>query len=296
MPYQDVDLNFRLPHKLFSGLHRVLHDSFVSSALGGSAGNIARFWSCSCQSCPHCPSWDGVNDMQRMAGSKSLEVLSWWSLLSSTGATKHTNFIMFLVVKSIVKDASVGQTWPKVWSVLCWSRPTPCRWLLYHPVCLVAVRSRLSGKSLSSQQCCLQLLLSPLQGRQVRRVSSMDKARSSLESLCKPADWLDQRPHCHALFRMPGAGLDVVSPDLMHCKQLGPLGTDQVLLGSVLTWLIKHYLPGTIAQTWLWFGSSSRPGTRTFKVEVNQRLNRSLPTPSKLVQKRGTRANTPLIV
>ena len=31
-------------------------------------------------------------------------------------------------------------------------------------------------------------------------------------------------------------------PDLMHVKHLG---VDLSLLGSALTWLLKHYLPGT---------------------------------------------------
>ena len=57
--------------------------------------------------------------------------------------------------------------------------------------------------------------------------------------------WAAENPNCHPLFSMPGAGLDLVSPDLMHCK---PLGTDQLRIGSALTWLIKQYLPGTIAQ------------------------------------------------
>ena len=64
-------------------------------------------------------------------------------------------------------------------------------------------------------------------------------------SLWKPDEWLAEHSTCHNLFRMPGGGLDLVSPDLMHCKHLG---TDQLLLGSVLTWLVKHYLSGTNAQ------------------------------------------------
>ena len=43
---------------------------------------------------------------------------------------------------------------------------------------------------------------------------------------------------------MHGAGIDLVFPDLMHCKHLG---TDQLLIGSVLTWMIKVYMPGTVA-------------------------------------------------
>ena len=54
------------------------------------------------------------------AGGKSLEVLSWSSLLCK-GPTKVTNFLLFLLVKSVAKDYGLGQTWPKAWKVLCWS-------------------------------------------------------------------------------------------------------------------------------------------------------------------------------
>ena len=52
-------------------------------------------------------------------------------------------------------------------------------------------------------------------------------------------------PECHPFFTMHGSGIDLVFPDLMHCKHLG---TDQLLLGSILTWMTKHYMPGTIAE------------------------------------------------
>ena len=37
------------------------------------------------------------------------------------------------------------------------------------------------------------------------------------------------------------SGIDLVFPDLMHTKHLG---TDQLLLGSVLTWLVASLLEG----------------------------------------------------
>ena len=300
VPYQDVDLNFLLPHKLFSGLYHVLHDSFVSSLLGGSAGNTARFWrqmqkhpfvlarphlqneAAVAKVVPIALHGDGVNYMQRKAGSKSLEVLSWSSLLSSTGATKHTNFIMFLIVKSIVKDEGVGQTWPKVWRVLCWSLQALSSgfWPMAnydgkefeegsedflkkgqplaggYSATLFVLRSdqdflanHFHLNSASSNYPCP--LCKADRFPESRPWTDCRPGAAWRDSLWKPADWLEEHPQAHALLRMPGAGLDVVSPDLMHCKHLG---TDQVLLGSVLTWLIKHYLPGTIAQnlTMVW--------------------------------------------
>ena len=58
-------------------------------------------------------------------------------------------------------------------------------------------------------------------------------------------EWLANHPTCHPFFRMEGSGLDLIFPDLMHLKHLG---TDQLLLGSVLVWLTKHFLGGTMRQ------------------------------------------------
>ena len=64
---------------------------------------------------------DSVQYMQiKRAGGKSLEVLSWCSLLTK-GPTKMTSFLIFLVVKSVVKDDGFNLTWPRVWRVLSWS-------------------------------------------------------------------------------------------------------------------------------------------------------------------------------
>ena len=58
---------------------------------------------------------DGVSYTQtQRAGSKSMDVLSWTSLLSK-GATKHTTFLIFLLVKSLAKDFGLSQTWPRAW-------------------------------------------------------------------------------------------------------------------------------------------------------------------------------------
>ena len=294
VPYQDIDLNFLLPHKLFSGLYHSLHQSFVTSVLGGSSENTTRFWrqmqkhpfvlarphlqnpAALSKVVPIALHGDGVNYMQRRAGSKTLDVLSWSSLLSSTGPTKHTNFLMFLVVKAIVKDEGVGQTWPKVWKVLCWSLEALSTG--YWPVTnydgteFVEGTEDYSkkGQPLAEGYSASLFVLRSDQDFLSNHFHLNNAASNYPCPLCKadrfpdsrpwtdcrataawrtslwsPAQWLAEHPTCHALFSMPGGGLDLVSPDLMHCKHLG---TDQVLLGGTLTWLIKHYLPGTNAQ------------------------------------------------
>ena len=291
----EEDLTFLLPHKLFSALYHNLHDAFVSSVLGGKEDNVGKFWAemkkhpfvlarpelqnqaALKKVVPIAIHGDGVSYMQAMrAGGKTLEVLSWSSLLSSSGPTKHTNYLIFLLVKNVVKDYGLGQTWPRVWKILCWS--------------LEALNSGLwpmtnwdggdfeedtadfknRGKALAGGfSATLFLLRSDLEflanhfklnNYNSNFPCSLCKADRDTESLpwtdCRAAAgwratvwtrdaWAAENPNCHPLFRMPGAGLDLVSPDLMHCKHLG---TDQLLLGSALTWLIKHYLAGSIAQ------------------------------------------------
>ena len=136
---EELPLQFLLPHKLFSFIYSKWQPAFLSSILGGETDNLAKFWAAMKthpnvlrrldllhrhdlqKVVPIAIHGDGVAYMRtRGSGTKSLEVLSSSSLLSHS-ATKETNFLMFLVVKSVVKDSGFCQTWPRVWKILCWS-------------------------------------------------------------------------------------------------------------------------------------------------------------------------------
>ena len=80
----------------------------------------------------------------------------------------------------------------------------------------------------SNRPCCLCLA---------------DRQMSSA-TIWDSAEWAETNPLCHPLLKMKGAGLDLIYPDLMHLKHLG---TDQVVLGGVLTYLIKHFMTGTVS-------------------------------------------------
>ena len=107
---EPVDLSFLLPHKLFSVLFHSLPSAFTSSVLGGSARNVQTFWASMKDNpvlaarpqlkarpdldkvIPIALHGDGVAYQQiRGAGGKSLDVLSWSSLLSR-GPTRPTPF------------------------------------------------------------------------------------------------------------------------------------------------------------------------------------------------------------
>ena len=138
--YVDTTATFILPHLLFHKLYYSKQDSFKSWVLGGQPSNIKKFWE-EMKDHPmlqHRPALknrpdllekivplavhgDGVQYMQvGRAGGKGLEVLSWCSLLAK-GPTKVSNFLMFMVVKSVIKAMGVDKTWGKAWKVLAWS-------------------------------------------------------------------------------------------------------------------------------------------------------------------------------
>ena len=290
---ETVPLTFLLPHKLFAGLFHSLQPAFVSSVLGGDNGNIAKFWAAMkdhpfLRARPHLQQrpdlakvvpiaihGDGVNYMRiGRASGKSLEVLSWSSLLSQ-GATKHTNFLMFLLVKSLAKDTGVDQSWPRIWKILTWSLQAlslglwPMKNWDGHDFPADSEDFQKRGTALADGFAAVLFVLRAdldflsnhfgLNSAASNTPCALCKADRDIQSRpwtdCRPtagwratiwnaADWSAEHPTCHPLLRMPGAGLDLVSPDLMHCKHLG---TDQLLIGSVLIWLIKHFMRGTVA-------------------------------------------------
>lgn len=64
---------------------------------------------------------DGVAVSQvGRAGSKSIEVVTWSSLLNR-GASKTSYFVMYFVFSHLAKKAGFGQTWSTVWRLLSWS-------------------------------------------------------------------------------------------------------------------------------------------------------------------------------
>ena len=64
---------------------------------------------------------DGVSYMQvARASGKSLDVLSWCSLLSQ-GPIRVTSFLRFLIVKTVVKETGFLKTWSRAWKIISWS-------------------------------------------------------------------------------------------------------------------------------------------------------------------------------
>ena len=289
-----VPLQFLLPHKLFANLYRSLPNAFTASILGGSPDNILAFWTAMqhhpiVTSRPHLQNMeqvkmkvpigihgDGVAYMQvRGAGSKSLDALSWSSLLTK-GATKVSSFLMILLVKSVVKDTGVMQSWPRIWRILCWSlealaqgtSPTH-NWDHAEFEDKESIDYKMRGSPLAGGYSAMVFVLradldflanhfglnSPASNKPCCLCQADREMQSRPWTDCRPSAawwatcwtpeaWALAHPDRHPFFRMAGSGLDMLYPDLMHTKHLG---TDQLILGSSLCWLTKHFLKGSMA-------------------------------------------------
>ena len=103
---EEVPLHFMLPHKLFAAMFEALPEALVSYVLGGNEKNIANFLEGYADSSYLCVKardspihGDGVAYMQpKRAGRKTLEVLSWCSLLTKR-PTKVASFLIFMLGK-----------------------------------------------------------------------------------------------------------------------------------------------------------------------------------------------------
>ena len=294
--HEDVKLQFLLPHKFFAALYHSTPEAFKTSVLGGDAGKVAKFWRDmqnhpNVLARPHLSPQSGTNLSKVVpiaihgdgvaymkvgrAGGKSLEVLSWSSLLTQ-GPTKTNSFLMFLVCKHVVKDYGVFQTWARAWKVLIWSLQALASgtWPLTDwdkkEFDEDTMDFQLKGQPLAQGYSAVVFVLrsdleflsnhfklnhpgsnSPCALCQADRDTSSRpwtdcRACASWQStIWKPSEWLEAHPSCHPFFSMHGSGIDLVFPDLMHCKHLG---TDQVLLGSILIWMTKRYLGGRAEQ------------------------------------------------
>ena len=228
---------------------------------------------------------DGVQYMQvHRTGGKGLDVLSWSSMLSK-GPTKFSNWLMVAIVKTVVKTSGIGKTWPKVWKVLEWSfdalakgRWPETNWqgdafddqtsvdyqnkgkLLANgfSAVLLVLKSDFEflashfdlNHTSSNEPCCLCRADRQMESRPWTDVRMGAAWRTSTWS---KEEWAASHPHCHPFFKMGDNGIDMVFPDLMHVKHLG---TDHVLLGSVLSWVVHNFLQGSVKENleyvWDW--------------------------------------------
>ena len=119
------------PHELSSAICNFHPQAFVKHILGGARKSIGHFW----RTMPRRPGletragWDrfavpvgahgdGVAvSNTRGAGSKSVDTLSWTSLLSSS-PTRFSSYLIFFCFSQVAKKTGVGANWKEVWKKL----------------------------------------------------------------------------------------------------------------------------------------------------------------------------------
>ena len=62
-----------------------------------------------------------------------------------------------------------------------------------------------------------------------------------MQALWSSEEWAIMHPHRHALFKIPGVGIENIYYDYMHCKHLG---TDKVVYGSIMFLLCYDVMGG----------------------------------------------------
>ena len=183
---------------------------------------------------------------------------------------KATNFLIFLLVKNLVKESGFDRAWNKVWKVLIW-RLDALRLGVWPSVnwdgCEFADQDSIHFQNRGAPwaggfsgyvfllKSDIELLLNHFRLNSPTSNQPCSLCQASRDMGDKP--WTDCRstatwrastwtkearaashPDWHPFFSMHGAGIDLVFPDLMHCKHLG---SDQLLVGSAL-------MPGTVAE------------------------------------------------
>ena len=190
---------------------------------------------------------DGVSYVQaRAAGAKTLEFLRWASMLAQ-GPTMTSNILMLLIFKSVVKESGFDLTWVKnLEDTAMESDRSTGRWPekdfdgsdFADQDSMDYVQK---GKPLADGFAAVAFVFRsdplPVSSRSIPGLTSMDRLQVGSNMAPDYLDRAEVTPTPHQFFRILGTGLDLVCPDLMHCRHLG---TDQVLLGTVLstTWVV----------------------------------------------------------
>ena len=189
------------PHMLFAGLWKYHRKAFEKYILGGGASVVKDFWN-------KMPPRPGMSEKQnwqetcvplalhgdgvaisniRGKGSKSIDCLSWTSLLSAD-ATNVSTYLIWFCFGHLARKAGFSQTWPAFWKRMCKSlralwqgtwpdidmegNPDPrggqllAGGLLWHHLC-VSWRPRLHGLSLPPSPHKQQQTLLPLRMQQL---------------------------------------------------------------------------------------------------------------------------------
>ena len=119
------------PHEMFAALWNFNQTAFFKWILGGNQGKVVEWWQTmpTRQGLRARPGWnrwcvplglhgDGVAAANvRGSASKTIDVLSWSSLLSS-GPTRFTTYLIYFAFTHTVKKTGLAMTWTAFWKKL----------------------------------------------------------------------------------------------------------------------------------------------------------------------------------
>ena len=290
-----ANVDMLMPHALFSYIYDKHPNEFRDRILGGSPENITTFWASQerhpefkdhpmhnhprfcfrTRGVPYSLHGDGATVVRcGKTGSKSVDSLSWCSLLAKPCASWFINFIIvFIFSCCVVEELECGDpaTMDIVWHRLCYSL-----YWMYHGLW----PDRDFNGNLFTTGWRKLKALTPLAGDffgilWITRADldflvkeyGLANWKKSLCILCRAngsttpwtastldAGWIGEMwtnetyahafPNRHRLFRhVPGVGIRSYIPDVLHCKYLG---SDAYFLGSLIWYLISSVMPGTL--------------------------------------------------
>jgi hypothetical protein len=295
----DIDICY--PHAFFAALYKCHKEEFVRRMLGGNPANVGLFWEAMAKRPAH-PSYephpmhahprfnhrekgvalslhgDGVACIAcGKQWARTVETISWSSVLSEPATSSVVNFIFCMVFKSCLVKGPIS-TMSVLWKNFIWS----LYWLYQgvwpdrDPDGILYIEAD-GGK--------YERRLTPLAGGYFgvlwNTQFDLECGRDFIEladytsgqgpcSLCRCNDstveWTDCRRHRavwlstiwtnasfaadrrrHELFRyVPGLGISAYAPDPLHTKYIG---VDGYMTGSVLMALVRHMgLAGTVME------------------------------------------------
>ena len=294
-----LDTKIILPHVFFSKLWEEKRTSFYQGLLGQDDGSLVKaFWKAMADTpmfaakhaawaskghnldkvIPLAVHGDGVTYQNvGRTNSKTLEVLSWTSLLSQE-CTIKTTFIICMIPKHLNKDSGISPTWQTLWRQLVWSFNAlfeglwpakdwrGCDWPAGSPEAAKAnspladgwagiiylVRGDLewmtSHHKLGNHRTNTPCALCPCNSDDSMPWTDCSFAARWRKSIWTHTSFKENFPRPHMSFNdtfLVGATIFNFVPDYMHCKHLG---TDQYLLASVILYMCRVVMEGSEAE------------------------------------------------
>lgn len=273
-----------LPHELFSIIYTHHFPQFMEHILGGDTDRIGAFWDAQTSHPGHpvrlrpdmskcCIPITVHGDGVAVSGvgrswSKTVDVYSWSSMLGR-GTTLQTNFLSWMMYWKLRVDNPDMDCFAKLSKLFVWS----LYWLFLgvwpkRDVGGAPINDSKSGTPLAGGYYCVLWGIKADLEHMAKCFGFPYPASAAPCGLCgadrTDTPWTDGRleakwrrtlltneshakahPNRHPLWTLPGVGVEMFTPDIMHTMHLG---TYQYAFGSILEYMVGHRLEGPVAR------------------------------------------------